>query len=232
MASHVGVKSTMAASVEYTVVPDIPDALLKSYLRESEIAVDTELQGLRLGRDNVCLVQLSDREQRVCLVRPQPPQAPSNLKTLLTHPDTVKVFHYALTDAAFLQASLGIDVHPYRCTKVMSKLARTYTDQHSLRELVREMVGAELEKSSQTSNWQRADLTSAQLRYAANDVLYLLTVYDQLKHMLDARGPLPSGITATELNERSQAALPVLVQLVLNGYGDRDQGWETSLFNH
>lgn len=222
----------MAPSSEYTVVPDISDALLQQYLAQGEIAVDTELQGLRLGRDQVCLVQLADREQRVCLVRPDPPAAPPNLKTLLTHPSTIKVFHYAMTDVAFLRASLAIDVQPYRCTKVMSKLVRTYTDQHGLKDLVREIVGVEMEKVSQTSNWQRRDLSPAQLKYAANDVLHLLDVYDHLERMLDERGLLPTGITAREMNERSQNALPVLIELVLNGYGDRDQGWETSLFNH
>jgi ribonuclease D len=222
----------MAASSEYTVVPDIPDALLKVYLAQPVIAVDTELQGLRLYRDQVCLVQLSDRQQQVCLVRPEPPKAPPNLKKLLTHPHTIKVFHYALTDVAFLKVSLGIDVHPYRCTKVMSKLVRTYTDQHSLKELVREMVGVELEKVSQTSNWQRRDLSPAQLKYAANDVLHLLGVYEHLVQMLKERGKLPTGMTAEELNEHSQAALPTIVELVLNGYGDNDQGWETTLFSH
>ncbi|HKI98231.1 MAG TPA: ribonuclease D [bacterium] len=222
----------MASSSEYTVVPDIPDALLKVYLAQKEIAVDTELQGLRLGRDQVCLVQLSDRKQQVCLVRPEPPHAPPNLKKLLTHPQTIKVFHYALTDVAFLKLSLGIDVYPFRCTKVMSKLVRTYTDQHSLKDLVREFVGVELEKISQTSNWQRRDLSPAQLKYAANDVLHLLAVYDHLMQMLKERGKLPTGITAQEMNEHTQQALPTVVELIMNGYGDKDQGWETSLFNH
>jgi ribonuclease D len=222
----------MAASSEYTVVPDIPDSLLKSYLDQKEIAVDTELQGLRLGRDQVCLVQLSDRKHQVCLVRPEPPKAPPNLKKLLTHPKTIKVFHYAMTDVAFLQASLGIVVHPYRCTKVMSKLVRTYTDQHGLKDLVREIIGMELEKYPQTSNWQSRDLSPAQLKYAANDVLHLLAIYEHLDRMLKDRGNLPTGITAVEMNEHSQLALPTIVELILNGYGDKDQGWQTSLFNH
>jgi ribonuclease D len=222
----------MTASSEYTVVPDIPDELLKSYLSQPEVAMDTELQGLRLGRDQVSLVQICDREQRVCLVRPRPPKTPPNLKTLLTHPSTMKVFHYALTDVAFLKTSLDIEVTPYRCTKVMSKLVRTYTDQHSLKELVREFLELEMNKEAQTSNWGRRQLSPNQLRYAANDVLHLLKVYDQLGEMLEARGRLLTGITAMELNEHAQAALQVMVELVLNGYGDRDQGWETSLFNH
>lgn len=222
----------MAPASEYTVVADIPDALLKTYQAQKEIAVDTELQGLRLGRDHVCLVQLCDRKHQVCLVRPQAPKAPPNLKKLLTDPKITKVFHYALTDVAFLQASLGIVVTPYRCTKVMSKLVRTYTDQHGLRDLVREFMGVELDKGSQSSNWQRRDLSPAQLKYAANDVLHLLAIYDHLTGMLEERGKLPTGMAIRQLNEQSQGVLPTLVELILNGYGDKDQGWETSLFNH
>lgn len=222
----------MARSSEYSVVPDIPDQVLKGYLAQPDVAVDTELQGLRLGRDHVCLVQLCDRNQQVCLVRPEGPDLAPNLKTLLTDPGTLKVFHYALTDVAFLKSSLKIEVQPFACTKVMSKLVRTYTDQHSLKELVREFVGLELDKGSQSSNWARRDLSPAQLKYAANDVLHLLTVFDHLKTMLAERGTLPTGITAEELNARSQAMVGVLVDLLLNGYGDKDQGWETSLFNH
>jgi ribonuclease D len=222
----------MQGSGEFRVVPDVPDDLLQAYLAQKEIAIDTELQGLRLGRDQVCLVQICDRESRVCLVQPRPPEAPPNLKHLLTHPKTTKIFHYAVTDVAFLQQSLSIHVHPFRCTKVMSKMIRTYTDSHSLKDLVAEMVGIELEKDSQLTNWFRRDLSSRQLKYAANDVLHLLKVFDSLKQMLKERGPLPSGITAVEMNELSQAALPALVELILNGYGDRENGWNTSVFTH
>lgn len=222
----------MARSSEFKVVPDIPDQVLKHYLAQPEIAVDTEMQGLRLGRDQVCLVQLCDRDQQVCLVRIDAPTAPPNLTKLLTAPGTLKVFHYALTDVAFMQKSLGITVQPFACTKVMSKLARTYTDQHGLKDLAREFIGLEMDKASQTSNWARLDLSPAQLKYAANDVLYLLEIYDNLRELVRTRGTMPSGITLEALNERSQAMLPGLVALLLNGYGDRDGGWETSLFNH
>ena len=90
----------------------------------------------------------------------------------------------------------------------------------------------ELDKDEQSSNWQRKDLTQAQLQYAANDVLYLLQIYDDLKKMLKDRGNLPTGISAVEINEHSQKMLITMVELVLNGYGDRDRGWETSLFSH
>ena len=116
--------------------------------------------------------------------------------------------------------------------EVMSKLIRTYTDMHGLKHLVKEFIGLELDKDEQSSNWQRKDLTQAQLQYAANDVVYLLRVYDGLNLMLKDRGKLPTGIKAVELNEHSQKMLLTMVELLLNGYGDRGQGWETSLFLH
>ncbi|MCH7476544.1 MAG: 3'-5' exonuclease [SAR324 cluster bacterium] len=222
----------MASSKRLHVVPDIPAALLKKYLAQDIIAVDTELQGLQLWRDQVCLVQMCDRKGNVCLVRPTPPHAPPNLKRLLTHPGTLKVFHYAVTDVSFLRASLGVTVKPYECTKVMSKLVRTYANRHSLLGLVGELVGVELAKEQQLSNWSSAKLSEKQLVYAANDVIHLIPVYDALTKMVVERGKLPSGITAEELNRESQASLKTFVDLILNGYGDRDQGWETSVFFH
>ena len=222
----------MTTSSGHKVLPDIPEKTLKSYLSQKEIAVDTELEGLRLVRDQVALVQLCDRNQEVCLVRPDISNPPPNLTRFFTHPKTIKIFHYAISDVAFLKSSLGIDVHPFRCTKVMSKLIRTYTDSHGLKHLVKEFIGLEMDKNAQSSNWQRKDLTQEQLQYAANDVLYLLPVYDALKRMLKERGKLPTGISAVEINDHSQKMLITMVELVLNGYGDRNQGWETSLFSH
>jgi ribonuclease D len=222
----------MAASEPLRVVHDIPDHLMDGYLASKEIAVDTELQGLRLHRDQVCLVQLCDRNKNVCLLQPNRDRPHENLKKLLAHAKTTKIFHFAITDVAFLRVGLGLQVHPFRCTKVMSKLVRTYTEAHSLRALVMELMGVELDKEAQNTNWYTKNPTQMQLRYAANDVLYLLPVYDTLMEMMENRGTLPSGTTALELNEATQACLPTLVELLVNGYGDRDQGWETSVFVH
>ena len=216
----------------YSLESDIPDDVLNAYLAQKEVAIDTELQGLRLFRDQVCLIQICDRNQQVCLVRPDVNNPPPNLIKLLTSPGTIKVFHYALADVAFLKTSLGIEVSPYRCTKVMSKLSRTYTEGHGLKNLVAEMVGVELDKTSQTTNWGKADLSPDQLRYAANDVIHLLEIYDALKALLEERGMLPGGVTAVQLNEQCQAALAAIVNLVIAGYGDSDGGWKTSVFSH
>jgi ribonuclease D len=222
----------MPTTTEYKLVPDIPDALLRTYLKQSEIAVDTEMQGLRIGRDHLCLVQLCDRQSNVSLIRVQPPEAPPNLKTLLTHPGVLKVCHFALTDVAFIRNSLGIVVTPFCCTKVMSKLARTYTEKHGLLNLAADLLGMEMNKENQQTDWSVGELTPSQLQYAAGDVLHLLAIYDILRRKMERRGKMPTGVTAVELNERAQACLPTLVELLLNGYGDRDQGWETSLFSH
>ena len=222
----------MAAPKRYAVTEDISDTLLKKYLGQSVVAVDTELDGLRLGRDQVRLVQVSDDKQNVSLVVTTPQYAPPNLKKLLTAKDTCKIFHFAITDVAFLRLSLNIQVHPFVCTKVMSKVVRTYTEGHSLRHLAEELVGVKLEKQFQNTNWADPNLSSSQLKYAANDVLHLVEIYRRLQKMLSARGKLPSGITAAQLNERTQACLPTIVDLLINGYGDRDNGWESTIFNH
>ena len=103
----------------YTLSADISDKLLEMYLAEPEIAIDTELHGLRLYRDEVCLVQICDDKKNVCLVKPEHKQIPPNLKRLLTDQHVIKVFHFALSDIAFFKTSMNIDVGPFRCTKVM-----------------------------------------------------------------------------------------------------------------
>lgn len=217
---------------EYQCVPDIPEDLLQHYLGQNEIAIDTELHGLRLYRDEICLVQICDDQSKVCLVKPDIKNPPHNLKKLLTAPDTLKVFHFALTDVAFFKTSLGIDVAPFNCTKVMSKLVRTYTNSHGLKDLCAELLGLPLEKEQQQTNWASSNLSSGQLKYAANDVLYLLRVYRSLKNMIEQRPPLSTGIKLIELHQQAQNMLPGLVSLLVHGYGDKDQGWETTLFAH
>ncbi|MBI3992588.1 MAG: 3'-5' exonuclease [Candidatus Lambdaproteobacteria bacterium] len=222
----------MAAPKRFSVTEDISDNLLKAYLAQKVVAVDTELDGLRLGRDQVRLVQVSDEKQNVALVVTAPPKAPPNLKKLLTAKNTCKIFHFAITDVAFLRTSLNVDVNPFVCTKVMSKVVRTYTEGHSLRHLAEELLGVKLEKQFQNTNWADPTLSASQLKYAANDVLHLVEIYRRLQKMLSTRGELPSGLTAMQLNERAQACLPTIVDLLINGYGDRDNGWESTIFTH
>ena len=216
----------------YKLTPDIPNNLIKSYLSESEIAVDTELHGLRLFRDEVCLVQICDDKNNVTLIKPNKNKTPHNLFRLLVDPDVTKVFHFAISDVAFIKTSMNIEVGPFCCTKVMSKLIRTYTQDHGLKDLILEVHGKQINKEQQQSNWDSAKLTVKQLEYAANDVLYLIKIYRKLLEMMNNRSPLKSGITISELNQKAQSILPGLVELLIHGYGDKDGGWESSLFSH
>ena len=216
----------------YNLTPDIPDNLIESYLSESEIAVDTELHGLRLFRDEVCLVQICDDKNNVSLIKPDKYQTPPNLKHLLTDSDVTKVFHFAVTDVAFIKTSMNIEVGPFCCTKIMSKLIRTYTQDHGLKDLILEVHGKQINKEQQQSNWDSDKLSEKQLEYAANDVLYLVNIYRKLQEMMNKRSPLKSGITISELNQKAQSILPGLVELLIHGYGDKDGGWESSLFSH
>ncbi|MBT3214670.1 MAG: 3'-5' exonuclease [Deltaproteobacteria bacterium] len=216
----------------YTLSADISDKLLEMYLAEPEIAIDTELHGLRLYRDEVCLVQICDDKKNVCLVKPEHKQIPPNLKRLLTDQHVIKVFHFALSDIAFFKTSMNIDVGPFRCTKVMSKLIRTYTQGHGLKDLSMELIGHDLNKDQQQTNWAQNNLSSKQLEYAANDVLELVQIYRKLTEMMDNRPALSSGTTINELNIKAQAMLPSLIDLLINGYGDKNGGWESSLFSH
>jgi len=218
--------------MNYTLCNDISDNLLKSYLNETEIAIDTELHGLNLFRDDICLVQICDDKKNVCLIKPDKRNIPPNLKCLLTDANVIKVFHFALTDVAFFKTSLNIDVSPFCCTKVMSKLIRTYTQSHGLKDLYLELIGKEINKDQQQSNWDQQNLSNKQLQYAANDVLELIAIYRKLKEMINKRPTLSSGVSVKELNSKAQGMLPGMVDLIVNGYGDKNGGWESSLFSH
>ncbi|MFN6460675.1 MAG: ribonuclease H-like domain-containing protein [Nostoc sp. DedVER02] len=165
---------------------DLSDAALGQYLESSAIAVDTETMGLLPQRDRLCLVQLCNPEGKVTAIRIVKGQAEApNLKKLLEAANIVKVFHFARFDLATLRVNLGIQVNPVFCTKIASKLARTYTNRHGLKDVVQELEKVELDKSSQSSDWGNAiSLSEAQLSYAANDVRYLLSVKQKLTEML------------------------------------------------
>src|ERR671928_1294755 len=152
---------------------------------EGPIAVDTEAMGLVPGRDRLCLVQLSDGKGHEHLVRFRrgSDYAAPNLKALLSDPDRLKLYHFARFDVGILQAYLGIMAAPLYCTRTASRLVRTYTDRHGLKELVKEMLGTDLSKQQQTSDWGAPEINDAQREYAASDVRYL----HGLKAKLDER---------------------------------------------
>ena len=187
---------------------DLDEAWTKRYLAEDSLAVDTEAMGLVHGRDRLCLVQITDGQDRVACIRIALGQheAP-RLKQLMESPAVEKVFHFARFDVAALASGLAIDVHPVFCTKIASRLARTYTPRHGLKDLVQELVGVELDKSSQSSDWGRVEeLSEAQLTYAANDVRYLLPARQRLEVMLRREG-------RWDLAQRCFQCVPVIAEL-------------------
>jgi ribonuclease D len=194
---------------------DLSDAALSQFLQSAAIAVDTETMGLLPQRDRLCLVQLCDDRGRGAVVRIGLGQREApNLKQLLEAAQILKVFHFARFDVAMLSYQLAIQVAPFFCTKVASKLARTYSPRHGLKELVQELEKIELDKSSQSSDWgNAANLSDEQLRYAANDVRYLLNVQQKLVEMLKREG-------RWELAQQCFQCLPTIVALDLLQYKD------------
>ncbi|MGF7158930.1 ribonuclease D [Rhodoligotrophos appendicifer] len=152
----------------------------------ASVAIDTETLGLRPHRDRLCLVQLSCGDGTAHLVQPDPATfAAPNLVALLQDTGVTKIFHYARFDVAVLRHYLGVDVAPLYCTKIASKLTRTYTDRHGLKDLCRELLGIDMSKQQQSSDWGAKDLSDAQLQYAASDVLHLHALKQKLDEMLE-----------------------------------------------
>jgi ribonuclease D len=167
----------------YKFANDLPDDLLIS----GNIAIDTETIGLNIQRDRLCLVQLTNGDGNVYLVQfSQNNYNAPNLKKLLLQPDTVKIFHYARFDLASIKYWLGVDVRNIFCTKIASKIARTYTDYHGLKDLCRELLGVQISKQQQSSYWGAEVLSKEQEEYAANDVIYLHRLRQVLIQMLES----------------------------------------------
>lgn len=191
---------------------DLPD--LSNYGRE--VAIDTETMGLDPHRDRLCVVQLSpgDGSADVVQIPADATDAP-NLKRLLTDPAVTKIFHYARFDVAVFKQRFGITTGPIYCTKIASRLARTYTDRHGLKDLVREFLNIDMSKQQQSSDWGQDKLSDAQLEYAASDVLYLHDLKRHLDRMLRREG-------RQEIAEACFAFLPTRIALDLNGWNDVD----------
>lgn len=192
---------------------DLDSSTLARYLAGEAIAIDTETMGLVLGRDRLCLVQLCDAQGFVSAVRIAKGQTEApNLQKLLAASDVVKVFHYARFDVAQFKVTFGSDTAPIFCTKIASKLARTYTSSHGLKSLVAELEGIELDKRAQSSDWGNAEnLSGEQYDYAANDVRYLLDLKEKLTLMLKRE-------EREELALQCFQAIPVFVALDILQY--------------
>jgi ribonuclease D len=180
------------------------------------VAIDTETMGLHPGRDRLCLVQLSGGDGDAHLVQIGPGTTPApNLAALLDDPSRLKLFHFGRFDIAVLLNRVGVLTRPVYCTKIASRLVRTYTDRHGLKDLVRELLDLDISKHQQSSDWGAADLSPAQLEYAASDVLHL----HRLREALDARLAREG---RTELAKACFEFLPTRAQLDLAGWGDVD----------
>ena len=191
---------------------DLPD--LTGY--GAVIAIDTETLGLNPNRDRLCVAQLSagDGSADVVQFPPGEPSAP-NLVKLLKDPKRLKLFHYARFDLAILYSTFGVMPEPVYCTKIASKLARTYTDKHGLKDLVRELLGHDLSKQQQSSDWGAETLSDAQVAYAAADVLHLHALKERLDEMLAREG-------RAEFAEACFRFLPARVRLDLAGWAEED----------
>lgn len=191
-------------------VDDLPEGLELGPV----LAVDTETMGLLPRRDRLCVVQLSAGDGHAHLVQLAGGTAP-RLSALLADPARLKLFHYARFDVAVLRHHLGVDALPLYCTKIASRLVRTYTDRHGLKELCRELLGIELSKTEQSSDWGAPVLSEAQQRYAAQDVLHLHALKERLDAMLEREG-------RTALAAACFAFLSTRAALDLAGWADVD----------
>jgi ribonuclease D len=196
---------------------DLTEGALDAYLRGREIAVDTETMGLQTLRDRLCVVQLCDRKMRASLVQiPRETKGPGRaprLKRLFESPDVLKVFHFARFDVAALKHWLGIAVLPIYCTRTASKLIRTYTDRHGLKDNLLELLDVELDKATRHSDWSSPVLSLEQVRYAISDVTLLLPLMDKLEAMLVRED-------RADLARDCFRAIPTFAQLDLKGYVD------------
>ncbi len=191
---------------------DLPDGLDFG----TSVAVDTETLGLNPARDRLCLVQLSAGDGTCHIVQlPADSYEAPNLIALLGDPGVLKLFHFARFDVAVLRQYLGVLTAPIYCTKIVSKLVRTYTDRHSLKDLVREILGIDLSKQQQSSDWGAAELKPEQLEYAANDVLHLHRLKERLDDMVEREG-------RADLVRACLAFVPVRAELDLKGWSEVD----------
>ncbi len=196
---------------------DLPDGLDLGPV----VAIDSETMGLNPGRDRLCLVQLSSGDGTAHMVQiAQGQTSAPNLGRMLTDPATTKLFHFARFDIAMFKRYLGVVTQPLYCTKIASKLTRTYTDRHGLKDLCKDLLNVELSKQQQSSDWGAANLSDEQLKYAASDVLHLHKLKDKLDTALVREGRM-------EIAQACFRFLPVRAELDLLGWGDEDD-----IFSH
>ncbi|MBF0425601.1 MAG: ribonuclease D [Magnetococcales bacterium] len=205
---------TTASAKTRVLQDDLDEECAQRYLGSRYLAVDTETQGLSLQRDRLCLVQMCNEEGVVTLVQTRHFQAP-RLKAVLEAENVEKIFHFARFDVAMLRRWLAIEVRPVFCTKIASRLVRTYTGAHGLKDLVHEFLDIRLDKQQQSSDWAAATLSPQQQAYAAADVIHLVAIKERLEMMLQRENRL-------ELARACMAFLPTRAALDLGGWEGED----------
>lgn len=192
---------------------DLPEGVLAP----GPVAVDTETMGLITARDRLCVVQISDGQGDEHLVRFKVGSAydAPNLKAVLADPARIKLYHFARFDLAAIEYYLGVEASPVFCTKIASKMTRTYTDRHGLKNLVVELLGGEISKAQQSSDWGAPEINDAQRDYAASDVRYLHRLYDVMQVRLEREG-------RTDMAQACFDFLPTRARLDIAGWAEHD----------
>lgn len=193
---------------------DLDETTLAAYRKSRYLAVDTETRGLQIKRDRLCLVQMCNEAGLTALVRIERYDAP-RLRSLLEDPGIEKLMHFARFDMASIRHWLGVACQPVFCTRIASRLARTYTNRHGLKDLAAELLGITLDKAQQSSDWAAADLSADQMHYAAGDVIHLVALREKLEPMLKRENLWPLALEV-------MAGLPARVNLDLAGWEDED----------
>lgn len=192
---------------------DLNEEIYNEFVSQKELAIDCEMMGLNPYRDRLCLVQIASENGTCAIIQIDEKQPPEKLKKILENENIQKIFHFARSDMLFLKMRLNIEVKNIYCTKIASKIARTYTDKHGLKEIVKEFFGDNLDKTVTSTDWGNPNLTDEQLLYAQNDVIYLFQIKRLLNEILIRENRY-------ELYLKTLQFLPIRVELDLKGFSD------------
>ena len=200
------------------VKDDLQETDVERMRKSRVIAVDTETAGLIPSRDSLYLMQICDTDGVIDIIQTARWENTPNLRLVLKDPAIIKVIQFAIMDCAFILKYMGILPENVYCTKIASKIARTYSSNHSLAGLIEDLLGITLDKKQQTTFWGKAQLTAEQINYASNDVKYLIEARNRLETILAEKGLLSTGISYSELNKACQSFIPTLVHIWTNGW--------------